>query len=506
MISFFINGSMKIIKYDYLPENNTIDFYEYEMRFLTETSHGANVDINIIIYDEFDNKIESHYTINGLQLIKIDVTPFIETYNHQHESYIKVNYIVKIKNQNKTIRGSLPIISPNHDDTLKFATVSCNDNNSNTNKDINLWKHLGGRNPDIIFHTGDQIYSDNIFDNSIGYESDGTCNCGEIYSEYANLYRTAYGEASQGQVMRNCINIMMINSHDISRTFGSHYSFHNKSNPYFTPYYTEGMKAYLNYQHQLHTDLTQNIDTSDDDGYELLTTVIDDYDNIIQNNAPIYYNINYGKYCIIVLDERHDFYNTNNIFSIEQLRWIANILNKTDKSDILIISPIPIGNFNKIESFIVGVGSYEGLDELFHPNNYDQTIELLNILNDHKENKNYTIFSGNIRKTFINIISKTNNNNDDENDNNNNMQIRQLVSSGISKLPSGYDSVGFRLMNWLFQHLNCICGVDITDGYIIAKKDNISYNYNYGFLENDELSNYYVEEYNDELYLSCLNY
>ena len=47
MISFFINGSMKIIKYDYLPENNTIDFYEYEMRFLTETSHEANVDINI---------------------------------------------------------------------------------------------------------------------------------------------------------------------------------------------------------------------------------------------------------------------------------------------------------------------------------------------------------------------------------------------------------------------------------------------------------------------------
>ena len=46
MILFFINGSLKIEKYDYLPENNSIDFYEYKMRFLTETEEKTSIKRN----------------------------------------------------------------------------------------------------------------------------------------------------------------------------------------------------------------------------------------------------------------------------------------------------------------------------------------------------------------------------------------------------------------------------------------------------------------------------
>lgn len=479
MLLFFVNGCMRIIKHEYLPEDNTIDFYKYEMRFLAESD--SEIDIDIIMFDELDNKIVSHNIVNGLSLIKINVTKFMEKYNYQYESYIKIKYVVKKSNNEVLYNGSFPIISPCHDKSLKFVSVSCNNNN---NKDIDLWKHLNKRDPDIVLHIGNQIYSDHIY----GEDREN------IYIEYAKLYRESYGDISQGMVMRNCLNIMILNSHDISSGFGSNFTFQNKKNPYFARYYIAGMKAYLDYQHQLHTDILVSTSIKNKDGFEMLTSN-DDYYDIIHNGNQIYYSINYGKYCIIVLDERHCNYHHNEVLTEKQLKWINNILDDTTKNNVIIVSPIPIGNLNKAESAIIGITSYEGSDELLHPYNHDNTVKLLNILNTYND-KDYVLFSGNIRKTFINkILTKDKS-----------LEIEQLVSSGISSKPSGYDSVMFRLLMWIIENINCEYGVDIDDYYVLTEKKDVSCNYNYGYLEDDKLYNYYVKGFDGELCFQELNY
>ena len=76
MVLFFVNGAMKIEKYDYLPENNSIDFYEYRMRFLTETDEPKM--IKLTMSDKLNNTLKFEIKIFGLQIIELDCTPFIE--------------------------------------------------------------------------------------------------------------------------------------------------------------------------------------------------------------------------------------------------------------------------------------------------------------------------------------------------------------------------------------------------------------------------------------------
>ncbi len=126
MVLFFVNGALKVERYDELPENNYLDFYEYRMRFLTEATESKNA--IILMYDHNNNELIFEVNIKGLQVIELDCTPFIEKFNNEKRTYIKINYIVTVEgDESNPIIGSFPMISPMHRDPLRIGCVSCND-------------------------------------------------------------------------------------------------------------------------------------------------------------------------------------------------------------------------------------------------------------------------------------------------------------------------------------------------------------------------------------------
>src|SRR3990172_7762622 len=124
MVLFFINGALQIIKCDYLPEDNSIDFYEYKMRFLTEST--SDVLIKITMLNDDGDKLEFEEMIVGLRLIELDCTPFMERFNRSRKSYMRINYIVSGDCLGEPLFGSFPIVSPAHDGSLRIGAVSCN--------------------------------------------------------------------------------------------------------------------------------------------------------------------------------------------------------------------------------------------------------------------------------------------------------------------------------------------------------------------------------------------
>jgi len=495
MVLFFVNGALKIIKYDYLPEDNSIDFYEYSMRFLTETTEPKY--FKITMYDSLNNQIVYEELVNGLKLLELDCTPFIEKFNHQRLSYVRVHYQVQVEGVSDIIEGSFPIISPIHEESLKFACVSCNNNKKDGDDgnynyqnvcSENLWEKVSDQEADIIIHTGNQIYGDYIYNWTVGRSDDGVYDYNEIYQAYANLYRTAYSEVQQGRAMRNSLNLMILEGNDIFDSFGTPGSNANKDNPRFTPYYSGGMKAYLNYQHQLHSDLKKEIETDDIDGYESLTFIVDDYSDILMGNSNIYYAMSFGRYTFILMDQRYVMYHGGMIMPPHQLIWLDETIKRSENRDIIIICPRPIGNVTSTSARISGLLSNKSKDDPLHPRNIDQTVEFLNILNDHKTDKNITIVSGYIRKTYTNAIQ------------NNGHVAKQLVTGPITRKPKGNDSLPKRLFNYMFKKTGPLEVGDFT----IDAKENISYGNGYSVIDEDEVSNNFVEEF-ENLYCSCIH-
>jgi len=463
-VFFFINGCL-IIKKD----NNYKFGFSYEMRFLTETNKSEYIDM--LIYDIYGNFIKYEDYIDGLKLIKIDCTSFME---NSYKTYIRLKYIVKYNNNE--FNGSFPLISPKYQKNLNFVCVSCNNNQKEddnndyhykrVNHTINLWNHIAKRKPDIIFHMGDQIYGDYIIDNKIGHTKKDIYLLEEIFEAYANLYRTAYAEKNQARAMCNSINIMILDDHEICDSFGTFGSKRIKNNTNFLPYYKSGMKAYILYQHQLHHDINHDI-----------------INDIITGNKPIYYNVSYGKYKIILLDERHEWYHKKNIFTDEQINWVKKLLIEGD--DFIIISPRPIGHLDKINAYLQGVFSNDGKDELFHPNNYKRTCKLLKCLDD--SNKKIFILAGDVHKTFINNIY---------NKNTNKLIATQLVASAITRIPRGYLNIMVRFAHYLQKNKPSFK----IKNFKIGNKKYISNNNNYGIIENNCLDNFYIKKYNN----SCI--
>ncbi|NIO44194.1 MAG: hypothetical protein GTN36_01400 [Candidatus Aenigmarchaeota archaeon] len=278
------------------------------------------------------------------------------------------------------------------------------------------------------------------------------------------------------------MNIMIMDSHEICSALGTRGSSKNKDNKNFVPYYDAGMRAYLNYQHQLHNDIIQEYSSENIEGFVSITPIVDDYDSIINNDVPIYYFLEYGKYCILILDERNELYHKGILFSDEQLNWINGVLTRTEKDNIIVVSSRPIGYLSKTIAQLRGICSKEGRDDLYHPYNYHRTMNVLDLISEYGRNKEITIVSGNIRKTFINDISR------------NEIiypKIKQLVSSAITRKPRGYDNLPSRFGHWLGQKLSRFR----NNTYEIGSKNNYSANNNYGFIEDDVVSNYWVKGY-----------
>jgi len=439
MINFFINGCL-IVKKNIKFEGNS---FLYEMRFLIETIEKC--DIKIVFKDTVGNEKIYIDSINGLKVLKINCTEFMDSYNWEYKQYRKIKYTVYC--DKKKIYGSFPIIGPNYHDSLKFICVSNNDNiNHKLNKN-SLWRDIVDQKPDIILHLGDQINSNNLTETT--------------YQDYQTLYRLTYSEKHQNRAMRNALNIFIINSNEIHSDFGIVDGIFTKHQEIYKDNYLNGMKAYLNYQHLLCNDVNIN--------------------KIITGKEELFYSIDLGKYKIIAIDINNEIYHKNEAFSDKFFSWLHNTMDNSKSEHYIILSPKTVGNINKMNALLTSLVYEYDKNELFHPEHFNKTLTLLEILNSYKGTK--ILASGGVNKTYINsIYSKEPKR----------LIIQQLVTSGVTGCTVNSLPWYLKLKHWLQNKTTYYNMIDIE----IGKRKRESLNQNFGIIENDEVNNYFIMKNN----------
>jgi len=381
-IIFFINGCYNVINKGTILRPK----YEYIIRFLTETRRKKQ--IKIIISDNNNNNYGYETIIDGLTLIKINVTKFIDDYNYNNNNYVRLNYEVYIEDIDKYIyNGSFPIITENYKDPINFIIAS---SNLFSNKLGFYYKYikekLVNNKIDLIIHNGNLINGNYVYKKSIGRNLN-------INNEYRKLYQELYSDKHFGNILRNCLNIMNIGNYDIHSSFGCINSIKIKDSNIFNKIYKFGMTNFLKYQYQLTYDVEEL------EIYEGLNIF-----DILRGKKDIYNYIDIGDNRIILLDERNEVYHKQILFSNEQIEWVNNLLN-TNK-EIFIVSNRPIGNISKISSYIYGFINGDYKDELLHPLNYDRTNLLIKLFIEYykKNNTPINILSGNVNDFYRNKI------------------------------------------------------------------------------------------------------
>ena len=451
MLIFFINGYLTVTL---TPENihtSDTDLYTYNMSFLSEASQDTLITLQL--QDINNNTISQDLIVDSrATAFNIDVTDFAYKYNWQDSSYNKITYKVLDSHQNILYTGSFPIITPTHNQSLKIAAVSCNNNQNSydlndynykyANSSLNMWDKLNNKKVDIIFHLGNQIYADYIVSH-IGYKNNN-CNIQEIYDAYANLYRTAYSEKYQGETMRNSLNIMILGEHDIAPNFGT---LTDKEDLYFKAFYLMGMKAFAEYQ--------------------MFETNQNKIDNILKGDYKLYFNINYGQYTFIGLDSRYELYNNKTLFSPEQINFVNNNIAKTLNTKIYLLSSRPIGDLNEYNALISN-----STEDLFHTFNINFTLRLLNNLDyiNQDRSKDIILLSGGVEKTYTNYILI-----------NNNVLLSQLVVGSITRKPLIEYNMFEKIKKYIQHKFTFFC----EDNIIISDKENYYTSNSLGYIINN---------------------
>lgn len=440
MKHFFINGTFSIINGKYL------------MRFLTEIDYN----INIKIYSDKNKNILlkiKNIKSNKLTLHKID----IEIIDEELEilGYKRYYYEVLNESNKKLWDGSFPLITPIYKKDLKIAFLSCNDNIQDVPKwdtyrdgiSSILWEKMSKCQYDICIGMGDQVYAD-----SVGQLwMDDKINIDTVHNYLQTLYTKTYSELNQSVVMRNVLNIVQLDDHDIMDCYATPYSTHVITNCKFDTYRNIAIKYFIKYQ------------------LGLLNKKFDD-------NYDFSYSLDIGQYKIMMYDMRNQLYKTGQVFSNKILSWTHNTLKLNKKKNILLVLPRPIGGTGMVYSTLLGLYLKDAIDEPVHPKNYSCTKKLLKILFKYKYKTNYElrILAGDVHETYSKqIISKVHNKT---------ITIDQYVCSAITRACRAWD------MNWLVKKLSCFTD-NINDLKLLGigpKKNHNIYN-NYGVIINNKI-------------------
>jgi hypothetical protein len=240
---------------------------------------------------------------------------------------------------------------------------------------------------------------------------------------------------------------MILDDHKVTDNFATPGYNITLDNKLFNVYLKIALKAYRNYQCNL-------------------------FNNSFNKNTINYsYSVIIGKYNIILIDERNTFLYNKTAIDDYTINFVKSKLNN---KDTLIISPRPFAHLCPIHAFLQGLVYGDGVDELLHPINLKNTLLLREILFNHKKNnidKLLYIISGDIHETFIQSHIK------------NNIEIKELVSSAISRLPRKKDSLLNNIIFWIQRNFNTL------SFYGVKNRHSHSLDNNYGFMKNDILYN-----------------
>ena len=407
MIKFFVNGMFK--------HTNDGTY----MRFLTEVED--DVTFLIEVYKDTYNKT---HDIEVKKNVAFCIRLLIDDDNLQDDTKM-VNYKYKVRCNDEMITGSFKIIGNKCKNNLNFGFVSCNDNcgeiqwNTYHNSTGNMWKEISNENFDMILHYGDQIYADSV----LQLYRDKKITKNEIYKYISMLYQATYNEKYQGKSMRNCLNLMILDDHDVANNYLTPYYENTDKDEMCNIYSPIALRAYRDYQ----CSLREN-----------------NFNDLTKNYS---YSAAIGKYNLIFIDERNSFkYKTAiNNYNIKFVK--KEIYNSVGK-DILLISPRPIGHLDKFSAWVVGKMFGDGVDQIFHPINYNNTIRLRETLFDYKKINKKNIFyiiSGDVHQTFIQTHVKKK------------VEIKELVSSAVSRMPFNDESWMIKMLARFQFKYNLLC-------------------------------------------------
>jgi hypothetical protein len=350
------------------------------------------------------------------------------------------------------ITGSFKIIGDKCKNNLNFGFVSCNDNcgeiswNTYHNTTGNMWNEISNEKFDIILHYGDQIYADSV----LQLYRDKKITKNEIYKYISILYQATYNEKYQRRSMRNCLNLMIFDDHDAANNYATPNYENTDNDETWNNYLQTALRAYRDYQCSL-----------SDNNFNDLTKYYS-------------YSAAIGKYKLIFMDERNSLRYSNTAINKYNIKFVEKEIYNSVGKDILLVSPRPFGHLDKFNAWVQGKLFGDGVDELFHPINYDNTMKLRDILFDYKKiNKKNILYiiSGDVHQTFTQTHVKQK------------VEIKELVSSAVSRIPRIDVGLIKNIVFWFQRNINLLW----FDG--VKNRRNISLKNNYGFMRNNELGN-----------------
>ena len=278
-----------------------------------------------------------------------------------------------------------------------------------------MWNEISNEKFDIIIHYGDQIYADSV----LQLYRDKKITRNEIYKYISILYRATYNEKYQRRSMRNCLNLMILDDHEAANNYATQNYENTDNDETWNNYLHIALRAYRDYQCSLR-----------ENNFDDLTKYYS-YSDII------------GKYKLVFMDQRNSLRYSKTSINKYNIKFVEKEIYNSVGKDILLISPRPFGHLDKFNAWVQGKVFGDGVDELFHPINYDNTMKLLDILFDYKKMNKKNIFyiiSGDIHQTFIQTHVKQK------------VEIKELVSSAVSRKPRIDEGLLYNTI-FLFQFL-----------------------------------------------------
>jgi hypothetical protein len=416
------------------------------MRFLTEVDDDANLLIEV--YNDTYNKT---HDIEVKKNVAFVIKLLIDDDNLQDDTKM-INYKYKVNCNDEIIIGSFKIVGNKCENNLNFGFVSCNDNcgviiwNTYHNSTGSMWKEISNEKFDILLHYGDQIYADSV----LQLYRDKKITKNEIYKYISILYQATYNEKYQRISMRNCLNLMILDDHEAANNYETKGYENTDKDETWNTYLPIALRAYRDYQCSL-----------SDNNFNDLTKYYS-------------YSAAIGKYNLIFMDERNSLRYSKTAINKYNIKFVEKEIYNSVGKDILLISARPFGHLDKFNAWVQGKVFGDGVDELFHPINYDNTMKLRKILFEYKKinNKNILyIISGDVHQTFIQRHVKQE------------VEINELVSSAVSRIPRKDEGLVYNIVFWFQRNFNLLW----FDG--VRNRRKLSLKNNYGFMRNNKLGN-----------------
>eukprot|EP01063_Lacrimia_lanifica_P017069 TRINITY_DN2376_c0_g2_i1.p2 TRINITY_DN2376_c0_g2~~TRINITY_DN2376_c0_g2_i1.p2 ORF type:complete len:628 (+),score=196.12 TRINITY_DN2376_c0_g2_i1:59-1942(+) len=132
----------------------------------------------------------------------------------------------------------------------RLAVVSCN--RYNEDRDARGFIDVAGAGPDVVYHIGDQVYTDRI-ERQCRATRDHCADYAKAYSLYRSFYWDAWTEANASAVLRGRSNVMVGDDHDVLSNLQA-LAYQDQK---YKPFVAVGLLAHHLFQVQLTVDIPE---------------------------------------------------------------------------------------------------------------------------------------------------------------------------------------------------------------------------------------------------------